>query len=168
MNVLITYSSLTGNTKKVADGICKGLQEFKPTILPIKEVSSVDEYDAILVGYWVDKGGPNKEAAEFLSSIKNKKVGIFATLGAYPDSEHGYKSLAAGEELVKEENEVIGKFICQGPVDPKILEMFRNLPSDNPHALTQAAKRRHKIAALHPNETDIMAAADLFLERLTY
>ena len=165
MKLLITYSSKTGNTKKLAEGIWEGFKE-EATICPISEVESIEAYDAILVGYWVDKGGPNEEAANFLKTIKGKKVGIFATLGAYPDSEHAWKSLVNGENLVKENNEVVGKYICQGPVDPRLLERFKALPAGNPHAITKASKRRHAIAAMHPNETDLKAAMILFKERL--
>lgn len=170
MNILITYSSETGNTKKLAEGIYKNINEdnrLNVKIRPIKEVENIDDYDAILVGYWVDKGGPNKEAEAFMRKIKNKKVGIFATLGAYPDSKHGFNSLLRGEELLEENNEVIGKYICQGAVSPKLIEAFKKLDSSNHHAITAEKMKRYKIAELHPNEAEVLSAAILFKERLT-
>lgn len=170
MNILITYSSETGNTKRLAEGIYKNIsedRELKVEINPIKEVKVIDSYDAILVGYWVDKGGPNKEAAEFMKTIKNKKVGIFATLGAYPDSNYGFNCLIKGEELLKENNEIVGKYICQGAVSPKLIEAFRKLDSNSYHAITDEKLIRYKIAALHPNEAEMLSAAVLFKERLT-
>ena len=50
--------------------------------------------------------------------------------------------------------------------DPKLLERFKSLPPDNPHALTPEKKLRHKVAALHPNDLDAKYAAQLFRERL--
>ena len=170
MNILITYSSATGNTKKLAEGIFNNLNKqnnLNIEIKPIKEVMSLEDYDAVLVGYWVDKGGPNQEAAEFMKNIKNKKVGIFATLGAYPDSAHAFNSLVNGEELIKQDNEVIGKYICQGAVSPKLIEMFKKYDSNNRHAITEEKLKRYKIAALHPNEAEMLSAAILFKERLT-
>ncbi|OON99864.1 MAG: hypothetical protein ATN35_10495, partial [Epulopiscium sp. Nele67-Bin004] len=144
-------------------------------------------YDTILVGYWVDKGGPNKEATKFLSSLKGKRVGIFATLGAYPDSKHGMDSLLRGEDLVKEDNEVIGKFACQGAVNPKFLALFQSLTSPDEtdtsiagklkgqfanadfvknHAMTPERIKRYEIAKNHPDKMDIRYAANLFKERL--
>lgn len=164
--VLVTYSSKTGNTKKLAEGIFGGLENVEKTILPMAEVSSIEEYDTILAGYWVDKGGPNEEAAAFLKTIENKKIGLFATLAFWPDSEHGYQSILNGEKLVKEKNQVIGKYICQGKIDDKMVEIFEKMPEGNPHKPTPEKRKRYKISANHPSAADIAAAAELFRERI--
>ena len=95
MKILVTYSSKTGNTKKLAEGIFEGLGEMDKSIAPMSEAVDIDGYDIILAGYWVDKGGANQEAAEYLEKISGKKVGLFATLAFWPDSEHAYKSILA-------------------------------------------------------------------------
>jgi len=166
MNVLVTYSSLTGNTKRLAEEIYEGIEGSSKTLLPMKEVENTDGYDVVLVGYWVDKGGPNHEAAKFLEALKDKKVGLFATLGYWPDTEHGWSSLINGENLVKEHNKVIGKYVCQGKLSEKIISMFEKLPEDNPHAITDEKRRRYAIAQNHPSEADIRHGAELFRERL--
>lgn len=166
MNVLVTYSSLTGNTEKLAKGIYEELEATQKELLPIKEVTSIDSYDVILVGYWVDKGGPNAEAKRFLETIKDKKVGLFATLGYWPDTDHGHNSLINGENIVKEHNKVIGKFICQGALSEKIISMFEKMPKDDPHAINEEKRRRYAIAKNHPSAVDIAFGAELFNERL--
>lgn len=167
MNILVTYSSKTGNTKKLAEGIFKGIEVEKKTLLPINEVTSLEEYDTVLVGYWVDKAAPNQEAKTFLSTIEEKKVGLFATLAYWPDTEHAYNSLVSGESLVKEKNTVIGRFICQGKLDEKIIAMFEKLPADNPHHANEEKRKRYEVAKNHPSNIDIEAAAQLFRERLS-
>lgn len=166
MKVLVTYSSLTGNTKKLAEGIYEEIEATTKDIMPINEVTDIEPYDLILVGYWVDKGGPNSEAAKFLETIKGKAVGLFATLGYWPDTEHAWNSLVNGENLVKENNKVIGKYICQGALSEKIIAMFEKMPKDNPHAITEEKRRRYEIAKQHPSKADILKAAELFKERL--
>lgn len=166
MNVLVTYSSLTNNTKQLAEGIYEGIEADKKEILPMKEVVNTDDFDVVLVGYWVDKGGPNQEAAKFLESLNGKKVGLFATLGFWPDTEHGWNSLINGENIVKENNKVIGKYVCQGKLSDKIIAMFEKLPKDNPHAINDEKRRRYEIAKNHPSELDIQKGAELFRERL--
>ncbi|WP_313131630.1 flavodoxin family protein [Anaerocolumna sp.] len=167
MKVLVTYSSLTGNTQKLAEGIYEGISpEFKE-IKPMKEVTDANDYDTILAGYWVDKGGPNEEAKKFLESLSGKKVGLFATLGYWPDTEHGMKSLINGESIVKEKNQVIAKYICQGKLSEKIISMFEKLPVDNPHAITDEKRKRYEVAKNHPSSLDIAYAAELFRERLS-
>ncbi|MDR2258623.1 MAG: flavodoxin family protein, partial [Treponema sp.] len=53
---LIVYSSKTGNTKKVAEGILKALQEKNLDV----RIAAVEENPAPadwnLVGFWLDKG----------------------------------------------------------------------------------------------------------------
>ena len=166
MKILVTYSSKTGNTKKLAEGIFAGLGEVDKTLLPMSEAADWEVYDLILAGYWVDKGGANTEAAEYLKQIKGKKVGLFATLAFWPDSEHAYHSILAGEALVKEHNHVIGKYICQGKIDPKMVEMFEKMPEGNPHRPTPEKRKRYAISANHPSQADIAVAAEMFRERV--
>lgn len=167
MKVLVTYSSLTGNTQKLAEGIYEGIMAECKEIKPMKEVEDPNSYDVILAGYWVDKGGPNEEAKKFLENLNGKKVGLFATLGYWPDTEHGMNSLINGENIVKEKNQIIGKYICQGKLSEKIISMFEKLPADNPHAITDEKRRRYEVAKNHPSPLDIAHAAELFKERLS-
>jgi flavodoxin len=166
MKVLVTYSSLTGNTQKLAEGIYEGITAESKEIKPIKEVEDISDVDVVLVGYWVDKGGPNEEAKVFLEKIEGKKVGLFATLGFWSDSEHGWKSLINGENIVKEKNQVLAKYICQGKLSDKIISMFEKLPEDHPHAINDEKRKRYAIAKNHPSEADIAHGAELFRERL--
>ena len=166
MSVLVTYSSLTGNTEKLAKGIYEGLGEREKSLLPMKEVKDLSAYDTVLAGYWVDRGGPNEEAAAFLKSLEGKKVGVFATLAFWPDTEHGFRAIMAGEELVKEKNHVIGRFICQGRLDPKVLKVFETFPDDNPHKPTPEKRKRYRISENHPSAADIACAAEMFRERI--
>ena len=58
-----------------------------------------------------------------METLKNKKVGTFGTLGAYPDSEHAQKCVEKISEALKANgNTVVAEFICQGAIDPKIIE----------------------------------------------
>lgn len=164
--ILITYSSKTGNTKKVAEGIYEGLEGMDRELLAMSEVETLADYDIVLAGYWVDKGAPNTEAAKFLETLKHKKVGLFATLAFWPDSEHAYQSLQNGEALVKEQNHVIGKYICQGKIDEKMVAFFEKMPEGNPHKPTPEKRKRYAISANHPSAADIAAAAEMFRERI--
>ena len=166
MKLLITYSSNTGNTKKLAEGIYKNLPFEDMDIMPMSDVKDMKKYDTVLVGYWVDQTGPNKEAKRFMEQISGKRVGIFATLGAYPDSQHAWDSIVNGENIVKDTNTVIGKFICQGKVDSRIVEMFKNSPNSKGHEMSPERLKKYSIAEKHPNEIDILAAADLFKDRI--
>ncbi|AFS77478.1 flavodoxin family protein [Gottschalkia acidurici 9a] len=161
MKILVTYSSKTGNTKKIAEGILEILPKDS-IILPIEENIEPDEFDIILIGFWVDKGIADAKAMKYIDKIKGKKVGIFGTLGAYPDSEHGRQSIIRTKELLEPQNEVIAEFLCQGKVDPKLIEMFEKLPKDHPHGMTEERRKRHEDASSHPDEDDIKKAQEVF------
>ena len=162
MKTLITYSTLTGNTKKVAEAVFEAVSGEKE-LLPVKEVKNHEDYDKIIVGYWVDKGDANEESKKFMELIKNKKVGTFGTLGAYPDSEHAQKCVEKISEALKANgNTVVAEFICQGAIDPKIIETMRKMGSNGPHAPTPEREARWAEAAKHPNEADFSAAKDVF------
>lgn len=161
MKILITYSSRTGNTKKVAEAIH---EEFKDCseIMPIEDVKEVVGYDYVFVGFWADKGTADEKAGKFMATVEGHKCAIFATLGAYPYSIHAHEILVNASKLLSEKNKVLGSFICQGPVDPALLEKFKSFPKDNPHYPNEAAQLRHKIAAEHPNEEDLKMAREIF------
>jgi flavodoxin len=163
MKSMIVYSSRTGNTKAVADAI----REVFPSDCSFKsaeEAIDPSDYDFIAIGYWVDKGEPDKKAAAFMEKVKGKKVGLFGTLGAYPDSDHANDCRARAEKLMQG-NEVLGQFLCQGKIDPKVLEMMSKMASDH-HPMTEERKARIEEAKKHPNENDFKAAKQAFTEIL--
>ncbi|MDR1677945.1 MAG: flavodoxin family protein [Deltaproteobacteria bacterium] len=159
MKTLVTYSSLTGNTQKVAQAISQAIPDSD--IFPINECPDLTDYSLLLVGFWVDRGHADDKAKRFLSALKEKTVGFFFTLGAYPDSPHADEVVKVTEDLLKENgNNIIGSFRCQGKVDPALIEKMKKiLPPDHPHAqMTEERKDRLTEAAKHPNEEDFNKA----------
>ena len=161
MKTLIIYSSKTGNTKKVAEGILEVMPK-NTVIAPIEDNIDSEEFDLVLIGYWVDKTTADSKILSYIEKISGKKIGIFATLGAYPDSKHASDALKNIRELLEPRNEVIAEFICQGKVDPKITEQFEKLPLDHPMSMTPKRRQRHKDASTHPNQDDIKNSQDVF------
>ena len=77
----------------------------------------------------MDKGKPDAKAKDYMKRAQGRKVGLFGTLGAWPDSDHARECLDKARELMAG-NEVLGTFICQGRIDPAVLEMMRKMASD--------------------------------------
>ena len=127
MKGLIIYSSKTGNTKRMAEKIYEVLKdEHQMTIKDIRDAPEVEKFDFILLGAWIDRGSLEPKALKVLHSIKNKKIGLFATLGAMPDSEHGRKVIKNLEKLLIDRDS-LGQYICPGLVDPKMIEKLRGI-----------------------------------------
>lgn len=161
MRTLVAYSTKTGNTEKVAKSIGEVIPDCE--IKCIKEVKDLD-YDLIIVGAWIDKGIANKEASDFINKIKNKKIGFFFTLGAYPNSDHAKDCVKKIEELfVKNNNKIIGYYLCQGAVDPKLIEFMRKqFPVNHPHGPNPERIKRWNDASTHPDLKDLQEAKMTF------
>ena len=127
MKGLIIYSSKTGNTKRMAEKIYEVLKdEHQMTIKDIRDAPEVEAFDFILLGAWIDRGTLEPKTLKFLKTIKNKKLGLFATLGAMPDSEHGRKVIKNLENLLIDRDS-LGQYICPGLVDPKMIEKLKGI-----------------------------------------
>lgn len=166
MKHLIVYSSVTGNTKKIAEAIAQIFDEGAD-IFPVEAAPPADDYDFIAIGFWVDRGTADHKTQAYLQTIHGKKVALFATLGAYPDSEHAAKSMANAAALLADDNKLLGSFICQGKVASRLLEKFKDLPEGHPHAMTPEREARHREAAKHPDANDLQKAQEIFASLLT-
>ena len=159
MKTAVIFSSLTGNTKKVAyeifDEMPKGTR-----IYDLKELDNEIEEEFLVLGYWVDRAKPNKEMLEFMNNLRGKIIVTFGTLGANPNSEHGSITKNNVNEILEKNNIVLGNFLCQGKIDPKITEMFKKMGTKGPHMMTEERLKRHEEALKHPNEEDFKAARD--------
>jgi flavodoxin len=157
---LMVYSSKTGNTRKLAEGIRQGLAEVFGTvrIAAVEENPDPAGADWILVGFWADRGNADHKALQYLQSLEGHKIGLFGTLGASPHSDHAKDIGKRVQDLAAEKNTVLGCFLCQGRIDPALTEQFKTLPAGNPHAMTPDRMKLHEEAAKHPDEQDIQAA----------
>ena len=160
MKILVAYSSKTGNTKKVAQAINEVVQG---DLVDISDQPNIDKYDAIIIGYWTDKGVADKLADEFLDKIKNKPCGVFATLGANPDSEYGRNIINYGIKKLEENNcTVLSSFICQGKINPLMTAKLEKSNYDKLSSKDKARMKIHKDASTHPDDDDLKAAKKIF------
>ena len=157
MKTMVVYSTLTGYTKKVAEAIQKGLPEGTE-IYDVKNAPDPSAYDFIAMGFWVDKGGPNKEAAEYMAKISGKKVLNFFTLGAGPDSMHARECGPKSHAAYGADNTIVADWWCQGAIDPKLIEWMMKQPAGTPHSPTPEAQARWAEAAKHPDANDLSSA----------
>lgn len=166
MKVQVIYSSLGGCTKKLAQGIYDGLGDVEKSIHDLAEGEPALDGDILLLGYWVDKGGPNAQMKAFMDKLEGKTVGVFCTLAYWADAAHGTGSLTAGIDAVKEKNTVIGGYVCNGHISDKMIESFRNSPRDSHHSATPESELRWKLMAAHPTAAEIALGAERFRERV--
>ncbi len=163
MKVQVIYSSLTGCTKKVADTIFHEIDVEHKTIHNLKDGIPVLDGDIILLGYWGISGNPNDEMKAFLQTINGKAVSIFCTLGYYADSVHARQTIEAGLDLVKEKNEIIGTFVCNGAVSQELID---GQGKGGVHPPTEQKEIRWEMIKNHPTSAECALAAERFSERI--
>ena len=159
MKTLVVYSSRTGNTRMIAEAV-HAVMPQGAQLFPVVQAPDPADYDFIALGFWVDKGGPDALMAEYMDRVSDRNVGLFGTLGAWPDSDHARDSMQKAVDRVAG-NRVLGTFICQGKVDPKLLAAMAKM-SANPHPMSEERKARIEEAAKHPDAADCAAAKEVF------
>ncbi len=148
MKTLVVYSSQTGNTKKLANAVYESLKEEKE-IFPVENAPDPKNYDFIALGFWFKGGKPDPKSAEYLGKIgKGKRLFLFATHGASPESDHAKNGIKNAGNLAHNV-EIIGSFTCQGEVNPKVMEKVKTKP-EPPVWINDAPA-----AAGHPDDNDI-------------
>ena len=153
MKSCIIYSSVTGNTRKVAEALADASGALLP---PVREAPDPDDYELLALGFWVRLGQADSRMQEYMRRVLGKKIFFFGTLGAWPDSPHARRCAEGARSLLQEGgNTVLGGFLCQGRVNPKILEISRQ---KGRHPMTPERRARLEEAARHPDAADLAEA----------
>ncbi len=155
---LVVYASRsTGNSMKLASAIHDAL-------LPdceLHEVSSAPDpkdYDFIVLGTGIYRGWPDMPMQRYMRNCRNKDVGIFITLGAWPDSEHAFVCRGRLEGLM-DACRVRGVYVSHGRLDPEMVQRMKARPEGSPHSWDDERARRFDAAESHPDEEDMRRAA---------
>ena len=167
MKILIAYSSKTGNTRKLAEALHLELPDAD--LCPMGSVPDRDIYDLVFAGFWVEAENACEDAKACLRKLEGKPVALFATLGAYPDSQHAADSLKAAAAEIPNGN-VVDSFICQGRIDPMMIEWMEQLPADDENAPTESRRQLWKDAETHPDDQDlanVVAWAKAVVEKMS-
>ncbi len=155
MKVLVTYFSMSGQTKKVADAIFNAIGCDKD-LAEMGEVSSLDGYDVTFVGFPVIAFGAAPQAKEFLEkNASGRKVALFITHAGDSDSEECQGWLSTCREAAASAD-LIGTFNCRGELSEQIAEML--LKSDDPKLQGFGAHRGETIG--QPDEESLEKAEE--------
>lgn len=164
---LVVYSSVTGNTKKVAEAFCEAVNG---TLVRVEDAKEPEGFDAVAVGYWLWRGGPDPKTAAYLSRLSGVNVALFETHAADNRSEHSVTAFARAAACLGKDCRVLNVFECQGQVPEAVREKRAKLEAEkpaDPHAKSQGWKN----SIGHPDEADLMAAREFALrtdKKLSY
>ena len=158
MKSLVIYSTQTGNTKKVAEAIFEALPGEKDIARTDRPPENLADYDVVFVGFWAWRRGADALAQKVLSQLTGKKVAIFGTCGAWPDSDAAKMYAANAAALLDASNTFLGSFMCQGRVN-SFHKRKLHPDHESAHPMTEDRRARLEEAEKHPDEADLAKAA---------
>ena len=150
---LVVYSSVTGNTRKIAEAFC---ETVGGTLVRVEDAGEFDGFDAVAVGYWLWRGGPDPKTADYLSRLSGINVVLFETHSTDNRSEHAVTAFARAASFLGKDCRVISVFECQGQVPESVREKREKMSANDPHAKSQG----WKTSIGHPDENDLTAAKE--------
>lgn len=151
MPICIICSSITGNTRRLAEALAAAA---RVPVLPVGTASVPDD-GVLLLGFWVRRGLPDSRSLRQWQGLRGRRVFFFGTHGTWPGSAHSRQCLAAARRLLRDNgNEVLGGFLCQGRVDPRLVALAGK-PGHHPMTPERAARLAE--AARHPDAADLEA-----------
>ncbi|MDD8030710.1 MAG: flavodoxin family protein [Acidobacteriota bacterium] len=148
MRTLVTYYSLTGNTRLVAEAIYEAIPEPRE-IKSLTEVASVDDYDLVFIGFPVHSHSVPYKVEQFLKKLPaGKKIALFMTYSSITGSRLSREALEQALVLAGK-TKILGSFSSRGKVSAQAMEVLGKSPE---HALwTEMAVT----ARSHPDHNDL-------------
>lgn len=143
--ILVSYFSLTGNTRQVAEAIFDSLPEPK-VLLPVGEVTDMAEYGLIFVGFPVHSHSVPLQVERFLKRIPpGKKIAVFSTHGSLTGSRLAREAIEHAV-VVASQTKIIATFSCRGRVSPQALEALGRSPEHEAWVDMAASSKPHPSA----------------------
>ena len=155
MDVMVIYSSRTGNTKKVATSIFAAIPGESKDMQPIEEYNGKDA-ETYFIGFWTDQGTCDMRVVDLLSELEGKNVALFGTCGMGANMEY-YKSI---EQKVKvwlpETCRYFGAYMCQGKMPQSVRERYVKMKENPEHpANLDMLIANFDCALSHPDMDDL-------------
>ena len=138
MKILVVYSSKTGNTRKIARAIADALPAAD--LAAVEDRPDASAYDIVFMGFWVDKRLSRRRRTGLHDNHRRGNTSPCSPRWErYPDSQHAVDSLDNAAKLLPDAV-LIDRFICQGAIDPKLIDWMKQLPPEHPHAPDEATR----------------------------
>jgi flavodoxin len=155
----VAYSSLTGNTEKIARAIFNGIPGFKD-LQSMSAINSTDGYDIIFAGFPIYNFEPIQSAKEFLkNNTSGKNIALFITMALTAAPENQQKSdlylltINNCRKCVAFAN-LLGVFDCPGELSEHTANAL--LKSSDPMLQGFGSMRHYTLG--YPNEENIREA----------
>ena len=151
----ILFSSLTGNTKKLADAIHKTLPQNDCEYFGAIK-TPVPSSELLYIGFWTDKGNADNETLTLLSTLKNRRIFLFGTAGFGGSDAYFQKILGQVRQSIDPSNTIIGEYMCQGKMPMSVRQRYEEMKKQPIHLPNLDAMIENFDKALsHPDADDL-------------
>lgn len=159
MKYAIVYSSLSGNTKQIAQAIYSVLPKEECIYFGDVKHADVSQAEFIICGSWSDKGDCSSEMMEFINTLSKKHLALFLTAGFGASSQYFDAIMARMLKHVSNDCDVINTFVCQGKMPLSVKLRYQKLLLEEPGNKQYEMMIQNFDSALsHPDENDEKAA----------
>ena len=151
----ILFSSMTGNTKELADAIREILPE--ETLDYFGLCKDADPQSEILyIGFWTDKGTADESTLDFLKQLHGINIFLIGTAGFGGSEEYFSKILKSAVRSLDRSNTVFGRYMCQGKMPLSVRQRYEGMKKQPIHLPNLDALIENFDNALsHPDADDL-------------
>ena len=160
----IVFSSMTGNTEKLARAIREVLPEENCDYFGAAGEEELRS-ELLYIGFWTDKGNADSAALELLAKLRNKKVFLFGTAGFGGSEAYFQNILNRVKASIDPSNSVVGEYMCQGKMPQSVRERYQKMKAQPEHpANTDALIENFDRALSHPDARDLERLKEIVLK----
>ena len=151
----IIYSSLTGNTKVLADAIHEALPQDECEYFGVSD-TVIPSSELLYIGFWTDKGNADTKTLQLLSQLKNKQIFLFGTAGFGGSDIYFRKILSQVKQFIDASNVIVGEYMCQGRMPQSVWERYLKMKEAPAHpANLDVLIQNFDCALSHPDANDL-------------
>ena len=158
----IIFSSVTGNTKLLANAIRDALPQENCDYFGTSSNRENPTSELLFIGFWTDKGTADENTLNLLKALRDKKIFLFGTAGFGGSEEYYQKILAKTKEAIDSSNTSVGEFMCQGNMPLSVKERDVKMIEEHGHKPNLDALLENFDSALsHPDANDLEKLKEL-------
>lgn len=155
MKTLVTYMSMTGNTKRIADRVFETLSGDKE-LSEVDKVENVSEYELIIIAFPIMNFGIPKNIDKFINNIiPGKKIALCITHAMNENNPILEGLLKTCTDAAKR-LDLIDLFNCRGELSLQVASFLKK--HEDPKMRSFGDSQPQTVG--YPNEADLQNASD--------
>ena len=151
----IIFSSVTGNTRMLADTIRETLPRERCDYFGACDGAEAKS-ELLYIGFWTDKGNADAATLALLAKLRGKKIFLFGTAGFGGSEAYFRKVLDRVRRSVDASNRVVGEYMCLGKMPQAVKDRYLRMKEQPEHPANLDMLIENFDRALpHPDTADL-------------